>query len=693
MIVPSVSMKTSTASGQKLWRAAAVTVVCSALLCGCGSPPAFYQSGLNSKDYNDLAKRSFPTGGKASGEAPPIPQMQPVLAAPVAPSLQQRLVSIDVEDPNIPLRDVLMELARKADIDIDMDPAIQGGVMFRAEDRPLGEVVDRICEMGNLLCTFKDNVLVVKVDRMYNEIYKIDAINVSRDAASTISTSTDVTSSVGTSTTGNNTSTSQVDAKSVSNLWSEVSANVGEILYNSSPMHQPVTSNLKPGSQGKTAPEAAAAVSHPAPAQPAQTAAGGSGQAATGNGQSAAGTAAAGQGASAASSLNQAQQIAQTTASAVAQTTAASAGKSEGGASADASKDTGAATPVSQDQMSKLGSFSINKQAGLISVFGTSRQQKLVKEYLDKVETRISSQVLIEAKIIEVSLAKEYKSGINWSALVTSGSTSAVGAAPLGTTGTTSTLPNSLPGNMGTVTPLSGVTPSSDMMTLGLKAPNFSVLLDFVQQYGKTRTLSSPRLTVMNNQTAVLKVAENAVYFTLMVTPGSTSTTGVTTQPTYSSTLHTVPLGVVMTVQPSIDLDRDQVTLNLRPTVTREVGTVNDPAVTLTAEGLSSSASVTSPVPVVDVREMDSMVTVPSGDIVVMGGLMQETVSGTDTGVPGLNDVPVLSTATQTTDNQTNVSELVVLLRATVVHGRDSVHPADKDLYQRYVHDPRPVAF
>ncbi len=97
--------------------------------------------------------------------------------------------------------------------------------------------------------------------------------------------------------------------------------------------------------------------------------------------------------------------------------------------------------------------------------------------------------------------------------------------------------------------------------------------------------------------------------------------------------------------------------------------------------------------PVVDVREMDSVVTVPSGGVIVMGGLMQEVVSKQDSGIPGAGDMPVVGNLFKANTDQTQLTELVVFLKATIVHGSDSIEWADKDLYQRYVHDPRPLGF
>ena len=157
----------------------------------------------------------------------------------------------------------------------------------------------------------------------------------------------------------------------------------------------------------------------------------------------------------------------------------------------------------------------------------------------------------------------------------------------------------------------------------------------------------------------------------------------------------------------SIDAERDQVTLSLRPTVTAWSGdTVSDPAVALSLAGACSTSTSSacsqssistainsSSVPVIDVREMESVVTVPSGAVVVMGGLMQEVVNKQDSGLPGAMDVPILGNLFKANSDQTKMTELVVFLKASVVHGASPVDPSDQDTYKRFMHDPRPLGF
>ncbi|MGE4351675.1 MAG: secretin N-terminal domain-containing protein [Bdellovibrionales bacterium] len=322
---------------------------------------------------------------------------------------------------------------------------------------------------------------------------------------------------------------------------------------------------------------------------------------------------------------------------------------------------------------SKGTNFSIDRQAGLITVFGNERQQHAVQSYLDQLQQKASAQVLIEARIVEVELADEFQSGVNWSALL--GNTMGV-AANFGTVGAGAAM----------------TTASSGLFSAALETDDFSGILQLVRTFGATRVLSSPRLTVMNNQTAVLKVARNEVYFlTSAQFPTTTNSNGVVVSgtPVFSSTPRTVPVGLVMTVQPAINAQTGRVTMTLRPTISRVVDRVTDPSIGLNAAYSGNDTSVQSQIPVLAVREMDSVLQLQSGEVAVMGGLMQDSSENQDQGIPPFDRFPVLGNLTKARDNNGHTSELVILLRATILNDARP-DAADMDLYERYNRDPRP---
>ncbi|GAA0588800.1 hypothetical protein GCM10009099_28090 [Caenispirillum bisanense] len=316
----------------------------------------------------------------------------------------------------------------------------------------------------------------------------------------------------------------------------------------------------------------------------------------------------------------------------------------------------------------------------MVSVFTTRRQHEKIAAYLRDVVRRTETQVLIEAKIVEVNLFEQFRAGINWD-VAFKGARAATNLTQnlLDETGFNSPL--------GALAVVSGRIGNVDI----------GAAVDFVDQFGTTRTLSSPRLTVLNNQNAVLKVAENDVYFTIEIEREIDIETGRETR-TYTADVHTVPIGVIMSVQPSINAETGQIKMNLRPTVSRITRRVPNPAVDLQVAEIRASSSVTIPqiqstIPVVEVRELDSMVTMQSGEVLALGGLMQERSNNEDSGVPGVKDVPLLGAPFKRENKDTNIVELVIFLRATIVNGRDSVHPADVELYNKFTPDPRPIAF
>ncbi len=677
-----------------------------AVLAGCTLP----DNGLQPSDYRNIAARQPPPSAQPAPPEPPIPDLQPVLAAPPPPGLDQRLVSVDVSDPQIPVRDVLAELARKAGVDVDIDPNISGGIIFTAKDRPFAQVVDRICEMTNLRCSFKDSVLKVEIDRMYTKSYSLAVLNAVRKTTMQVATSTDVFSSVqgGGGGGGSNNSTSSVSTDSTADPWTEISDNLKQILTNSNPHNQPITSNVANGAGAATG--TASVV--PAPATRPATVPGPGGSSplsldgspsgiapqaigAQINGAQAVnpsdnGTSATSGGNPVAGAVSAGTASAQAANQIIAQDNAGSVGTGATGVRpAGAAGGSAAAPPVTITAI-----FTINKSAGIVSVFGTDRQQKLVQAYLTKVLDRASAQVLIEAKVVEVDLKEQYKTGIDWTKVTNLGSNVLTTGAKFATGDQTNFASQAL--NAATAVPFA----------LSWAGNNITAAINFVQGFGTVRTLSSPRLTVMNNQTAVLKVAQNQVYFQLTATVTPATVAGATPLATYSSTVHTVPIGVVMTVQPSIDPEHNMVTLGLRPTVSVHNGDVADPAVSLdlasacagNTTGPCSATAQTSAVnsslvPVVEVREMDSVVTVPSGDLIVMGGLMQQNNQRQSTGVPGAQDIPVAGNLFKAQSTESDVTELVIFLKATVVHGSESADWADRDLYKRYMTDPRPLAF
>ncbi len=313
-----------------------------------------------------------------------------------------------------------------------------------------------------------------------------------------------------------------------------------------------------------------------------------------------------------------------------------------------------------------------NPETGLIAVRATSRQHEKIQQFLDLVMSSARRQVLIEATVVEVQLSDNYQQGINWSSLRTSATEGL--SVTQGQVGT-----NTLPSNVSV-----GVTPGVFVMNyikpltaLG----NITATVQLLESFGKVKVLSSPKISVLNNQTALLKVVDNKVYFTITATNTlPTQTTPGTS--TYTSELHTVPVGFVMSVTPQI-AESDEVTINVRPTISRIVGFVQDPNPAL------AQANVVSNVPVIQTREMESVLRVASGNTAVMGGLMQDTVDNLKDGVPVLSRLPVIGDAFSYRNEKTNKSELVIFIRPVVVK-EASVNGDYKD-FRSFLPDATPL--
>ena len=298
----------------------------------------------------------------------------------------------------------------------------------------------------------------------------------------------------------------------------------------------------------------------------------------------------------------------------------------------------------------------VNPVAGTVTVLGTAKQQELVQRYLDRVMQSAQRQVLIEATIVEVTLKDQYRAGIDWS------------KALQGTTGWTI---NTLGG--GTNALAGALTPFIQATYTNTGSNGFSAAIDLLESFGKTKVLSSPKLMALNNQTALLKVVDNLVYFSVQSQQGVLSSTGTPLQPTtFTTTAHTVPIGVVMSVLPQIN-ENGMVSLTVRPTISRKVGFVDDPNPDLERAGVKNA------VPIIQVREMESLLQVRSGQTVVLGGLIQDDTNNARDGLPVLSRPEGIGAVFGQHERINSQTELVIFLRPTVVSNptldSDELHP------------------
>lgn len=637
-----------------------LTAVSLLLLTACGTasrPDIDKQDRFAGLDREDYQRAMQPKDAKKDevSAPPPIPQAESLAPMPnLALPANARLVSISVNE-DVPLRDALVELAGQANVGLELDPHITGGLIFSVRQRPFDEVIERIADMADLRYSLDGNVLRIERDLPYPRSYRVDYLNVARDTTSKISTNVDVVGgqSVGGEGGGQgNTSASEVSSTAQNNFWQELETNLG-MLLNRSAKRENLLSSPAAAEETNTAMPVAtggSVVPEPLPLTP-------------GAQQVEAGVP---------STLTAALQTAVTAAPQTAPAKPA-------GAAAPSASGPGGAAPAAAVTAAESASdpatrpFSVNRIAGLVNVYGTQRQHKMVEAYLGKLRRVVARQVLIEAKVLEVKLSDDYQGGVNWAGVLGA----ATGAARFGAT---VAVPQA-----GSFSDLN--TATNGVVTLALDRGDIDAVVNMVQKFGTVRTLSSPRLTVQHNQSAVLKVVENRVFFELKFERTTEGTIPNSERVTVNSNIRTVPEGVIITVQPSIHGETDEIAMSLRPTITRITGTVNDPGVSI-----ASNNTVQSPVPVIAVQEIDSMVTVRSGRVLVMGGLMRDISFNQESGVPGASRLPLLGNLFKSRDSSGQQSELVIFLRATILDD-GGVDPADAELYRTFGRDRRPLPF
>lgn len=578
-------------------------------------------SDMEFQDYRDaLAPRPVDVSDKKAESDSSIPDLRQYVSKPTDKLKPMPLVTISVNQ-TVPLRDVLYEIANQADYDLELDPRIRGGIIFTARNKPFDEVVDRIAQSTGLRYKFNDDSVRIELDTPYHEIYKINYLSYVRTNTSSISNDIAVVSGEGADTG----SKFKAEAKSELDFWKELETNLTQMVAASN-----VRNNSVYDMRTEQDPQISA-VAASAPVEPVLLSANGEMQVAP------------------PTATLQVQPLDNTSASQSAQ-------------------------DVQKEDDPFLARFSINKQAGIISVFATERLHKQIKTYLDELRKSATSQVLIEAKVLEVGLTDEYAAGIDWSTAPIFGNRLAFGVDTVGENLAPAFDPPSSP-------------------SLGLAASyvsgDLNAAVQLMQRYGTVRALASPRLTVLNNQSAVLNVAKNQVYFEIDVNSSQTDS-GTTTD--VDSNIRNVPEGVLINVQPSIDLDNQTISMAVRPTVTRITEFVNDPGVAFAVADANLPFNIESPVPVVSVQEFDSVIQMNNGQAIVMGGLIQDRAISQENAVPVLGELPVFGSLFKNHSDKIEKTELVVLMKATIIRGAGNVAPTDKDLFRTFSQDRRPFS-
>jgi MSHA biogenesis protein MshL len=319
-------------------------------------------------------------------------------------------------------------------------------------------------------------------------------------------------------------------------------------------------------------------------------------------------------------------------------------------------------------------SITVNAQSGVIVVRAMPADMRAVESFLTAMQLIVERQVMLEAKILEVTLRDGYEVGINWAAF-RDGNTRAAGGVvrpgsvigntgPLGTP--TARLPDGSPdpasafaATLGSAAAIAaGAAAPGSVFGLALQTSNFAALLAFLQTQGAVNVLSSPRVATINNQKALLKVGTDDFFVTNISTTSTTSGTSTTISPTI--TVQPFFSGIALDVTPQID-DNNNIILHIHPQVSNVIERQKN-------LNLGALGSFTLPLASSSVNETDTIVRVQDGNIVAIGGLMQQESRNQASQVPGLGDMPGIGALFRQTGITNTKRELVILLKPTIVH-------------------------
>ena len=586
-----------------------------------------------------------PADHMEASQTPPAGLPQPV-SNPILlprPTAQAKTDTYSVVVSNVPVRDMLFALARDARLNVDVHPLIKGTVTLNALNQTLPQILDRVAKQINLRYTLENGVLTVVPDTPFVKTYAVDYVNMVRTTHSTVAIGASVNSSgpgggqqksvTGTDpdwakglistggkvdSRGDNTSDTTIDNTSENRFWERLEKNLRDILLASrraAAAEQKARDELESKDEQRRTQEIA---EQKADAERKQQ-----------DDRLKAAQSLAGAGAAAPQLLSMVL----------------------GGDKAGAAAGTGAdEIKVDQDVI-------VHPETGVISINATSQEHARIQEYLDQIEASAKRQVLIEATIVEVLLNNEYQTGVDWNIFKNNAD------------GTPQD--NRINVNQQQIGTAFGQVPYTTLsytkIASGLLGgANITATIKALEQFGKTKVLSSPKLMALNNQTAILKVVDEKVYFTLNVNIQSATTTSSEVR-TYTSTLYTVPVGLIMSVTPQIGAN-DLISLNVRPTISRITGYKPDPAVAI-VQSLNPAASVAqSLVPEIQVREVESTLRLSNGQTAILGGLIQDQVLNQRNGTPFLSRLPWgVGDLFSTRDDVSQKTELVIFMRPVVV--------------------------
>lgn len=547
-----------------------VPLLLSVLLAACASP----QNKPPADTHLAQAAAPVPDAGI------PTP-IQPSLSVP-KPKGSARTETYSVVVNNVRVHDLLFALARDAKVNVDVHPGLQGNVTLNAIDQTLPQILDRLARQADLRWELDGQNLSVMPDTPYLQTYRVDYVNMKRDATGSVQVSGEIGEAGSSGTSSGNSSEAKIDNTSKNHFWETLIQNVKDMLRE--------TDKVLPEGSSDTQVE---------------------------------------------------QSNTQTVSNLIGQIANAAAGTKGSAGQQPGSQQAIATTTVKRATFREAASVIANPETGLIAVRATSRQHEKIQQFLDEVMTSAKRQVLIEATIAEVELSRRYEQGIDWGEFKTSATRSGIVGARF----------------------FDPAIAGGAQLVMG-RADNGTsdIAIRLLETFGTVKVLSSPKISALNNQSAIMRVVDNQVFFNVKATTsGGTGGSPVITS--FSTEQKSVPVGFVMSVTPQISV-ADEIVLNVRPSITRLNGFELDPNPSLTK---ANGDRIDNRVPNIRTREMETVLRIQNGDVAVLGGLMEDAVQDADSAVPWFHSIPMLGALFTQRNDLKRKTELVIFLKPTII--------------------------
>ncbi|MBF0321508.1 MAG: secretin N-terminal domain-containing protein [Magnetococcales bacterium] len=583
-------------------------------LSGCQShppPPAFPEQIESAKDL--FQKQTQPAQATPSElqTAQPIPAKE----ADVEPEQV-----FDIQVSEAPVRSVLEGLVAGTPYSLVIDPKVEGNLSLNLKQVTVKETVNIICRMHNFDCQNLRRGFVILPKQMTTKTFRVHYPDMSRNGSSSLRVASGQTQ--GGSASSSSSSSSQTSAQQQSTVGTQLDTHFHSDFWQELTDVVCATLGLSQSGSG-----------------------------ASSSGQSGGSGASSGQGSGSGSSPSASSSASSTTGGT--------------GGSRLACSGTGG------DGLER--SIGVSRQTGLVTARALPSELQRLEKILGIMQSTLERQVVLEAKVVEVQLNSGSQSGINWASLVRLGSNKGM---TIGQTGGGTLLnplnrPSDLYSISGTLPigqyPQGSVSATANgvlqvpysafggVIGLGIQLHDFQGFLELLESQGKVHVLSSPRISTLNSQKAVIKVGTDDFYVTNVVQTAATTTSGSSTNFTISQFFS----GVALDVVPRIGED-GTITMHIHPSIYRVTGKPTP----LGGQTFSLASNST--------RESDSVVRARNGEIVVIGGLMTEEFQQDHGQVPILGDLPLLGNLFKQARDQKTKTELVILIKPTLVESPTS---------------------